>query len=60
VKYEHAGNLFDISIPIVEKLHCWVTGKGFSINESRKISRRCAEALWNGCTFTVERESVYS
>jgi hypothetical protein len=26
-------------------LHCWVTGKGFEISQSRKISRRCAEAL---------------
>jgi AbiU2 len=55
VKYGYAGELFEASIPIVEKLHCWVTGKGFEIAQSRKISRRCAEALWNGCTFTVER-----
>ena len=46
--------LFDASIPIVEKLHCWVTGKSFEIAQSQKISKRCAEALWKGCRFTVE------
>lgn len=54
VKYDYAIELFVISIPIVEKLHRWVTGKGFEIAQSRKISRKCAEALWTGCRFTVE------
>jgi len=40
--------LFDASIPIVEKLHCWVTGKSFEIAQSRKISRRCAEGVVEG------------
>jgi hypothetical protein len=51
VTYAYTSELFDTSIPIVEKLHCWVTGKGFSIAETRKISGRCAKALWQGCKF---------
>ena len=51
--YDTATKLFDDSVPIVERLHCWVTGNTFSINESRVISSRCAEALWKGCKFTV-------
>lgn len=54
-KYEHAFELFEASIPIVEKLYCWVSGTSFNISESQKISRKCATALWNGCTFKVER-----
>jgi hypothetical protein len=55
VKYSYAIELFDASIPIVEKLHRWVTGKGFEIEQSQKISRKCAEALWKGCTFEVKQ-----
>jgi len=54
VKYAYTNELFEKSITIVEPLHRWVTGKGFSIAESQKISKKCAAALWNGCTFTVE------
>jgi hypothetical protein len=54
VKYDYATELFDVSIPIVEKLHRWVTGKSFEIAQSQKISRKCAEALWKGCKFMVE------
>ena len=54
-KYNYATELFDLSIPIVEKLYRCVTGKGFSIAQSRKIRKKCAEALWKGCKFVVER-----
>jgi hypothetical protein len=52
-KYNYATKLFDLSIPIVEKLYHCVTGKGFDISQSQKISKRCAEALWGRCTFTI-------
>lgn len=54
VRYDYAIELFETSIPIVEKLHRWVTGKGFEIAQSQKISRKCAEALWKGCRFAVD------
>jgi hypothetical protein len=53
VRYDYAIELFDKSIPIVEKLLRWVTGKGFEIAQSQKISRRCAQASWEGCRFEV-------
>jgi AbiU2 len=46
--------LFD-SIPIVEALHCWVSGKSFSFADSQEIDRKNAEALWKRCTFDIQR-----
>jgi hypothetical protein len=43
------------SIPIIERLYCWVNGKSFSIEDSQGIDQKNAEALWNGCTFKVLR-----
>jgi hypothetical protein len=48
-------DLLNDSIPIIEKLYCWVTGKGFSIRDSQDIDQKNAEALWNGCKFDVPR-----
>jgi len=42
------------SLPIVETLHCWVSGKSFSFDNSRDIDRKNAEALWKRCTFNIE------
>jgi hypothetical protein len=47
--------LLETSIPIVERLYCWVTGKGFSIRNSQEIDQENAEALWSGCKFSVLR-----
>jgi hypothetical protein len=43
------------SIPIVERLYCWVNGKSFSIEESIRIDNEYAQALWGGCKFNVLR-----
>jgi len=43
------------SIPIIEHLYCWINGIGFSIDDSQRIDRENAEALWTGCKFTVLR-----
>jgi hypothetical protein len=48
-------NLIERSIPIVERLFCWVNGTSFSIRESQRIDQDNAEALWKGCTFNVLR-----
>jgi hypothetical protein len=54
LKYGYPLELFDASILIVQKLHWGITGNSFSISESQKINRQCAEALWNRCRFEVE------
>jgi hypothetical protein len=41
------------SLQIIELLYCWVNGVGISFEESRKIDKKCAEELWNGCKFDV-------
>jgi hypothetical protein len=47
--------LLKASIPIVERLYCWVAGASFSIAVSEEIDQKNAEALWKGCTFKVLR-----
>jgi hypothetical protein len=44
------------TLSILKSLYSGVNGIGFSFEASRKIDRKCAEALWNRCTFTIEPE----
>jgi hypothetical protein len=55
IKIGDETNLIERSIPIVERLYCWVNGTSFSIRESQRIDQDNAEALWKGCTFSVLR-----
>jgi hypothetical protein len=55
MKYGDETALLESSIPIIERLYCWVNGKSFSIKESQDIDQENAEALWNGCKFSVLR-----
>jgi hypothetical protein len=55
MKFGDETDLLNDSIPIMEKLYCWVTGRGFSIRDSQDIDQKNAEALWNGCKFDVLR-----
>jgi AbiU2 len=55
MKYGDETAILEASIPIIEHLFCWVAGKGFTIEDSRKIDRKNAQALWHGCTFKVLR-----
>jgi hypothetical protein len=48
-------DLMNRSIPIIEKLYCWVNGTSFQISESQSIGQENAAALWTGCKFTVLR-----
>lgn len=45
--------LLNASIPIIERLFCWVNGKSFSIANSLEIDQENAAALWNGCKFST-------
>ena len=47
-------DILDKTIPIVEKLHCWINGASFDLNSSRETDRKYAESLWRSCTFTIE------
>ena len=45
------------SLQIIELLYCWVNGIGISFEDSRKIDKKCAEELWNGCKFDIQDRS---
>ena len=51
MKYGDETELLSASIPIIERLYCWVSGKGFSIADSQQVDQANAEALWTGCKF---------
>jgi hypothetical protein len=55
MRYGDETALLNDSIPIIENLFCWVNGKSFSIEDSQKIDRENAQALWYGCKFDVLR-----
>jgi hypothetical protein len=55
MKYGDETDLLNASVPIVERLYCWVNGKGFSIGDSQGVDQENAEALWKGCKFEVLR-----
>ena len=51
MKYGDETALLNASMPIIERLYCWVNGTSFSIENSQKIDQHNAEALWTGCKF---------
>jgi hypothetical protein len=51
MKYGDESALIDLTCPIIERLFCWVNGKSFSIEDSRAIDNKNAEALWHNCKF---------
>jgi hypothetical protein len=55
MKYGDETDLLNASIPIVERLYCWVNGRAFSIGDSQSIDQENAEALWKGCKIEVLR-----
>jgi hypothetical protein len=55
MKYGDERKLLFESLPIVETLHCWVSGKSFSFAKSQEIARNNPEALWTRCTFNIPR-----
>jgi|ERR1700723_2347564 len=55
MKYGDERQLLNASLPIVEVLYCWVNGTSFNFENSRKINRKNAKALWEACTFDIKR-----
>jgi hypothetical protein len=54
MKYGDEREILSASLPIVEALHRRVSGTSFSFENSRKIDRKNAEALWKRCTFAIQ------
>jgi hypothetical protein len=55
MKYGDEREILFASLPIVEALHLWISGKSFSFANSQEIDRNNAEALWKRCTFDIQR-----
>jgi hypothetical protein len=51
MKYGDETEVLERSVPIVEQLYRWVTGKSFSIEDARRIDERNARSLWQACKF---------
>jgi len=55
MKYGYERDVLNSTLPIVEALYCWVNGCSFLFENSQKIARKNAEALWTACTFNIRR-----
>jgi hypothetical protein len=55
MKYGDEKKILEETFPIVEALYLYVNGTSFSFEDSRKIDRKNAEALWKACTFQITR-----
>ena len=55
MKYGDERDMLNASLPIVEKLYCWINGTSFDFENSRGIHRKNAEALWEACKFDIKR-----
>jgi|SRR5215831_8620011 len=55
MKYGDERKILLDTLPIVEALYRWVSGKSFSFAKSQGIGRNNAEALWKRCTFDIQR-----
>ena len=53
MKYGDERDLLDTTIKVIWGLHCSINGTDFDWDESRRIARKNAAALWEGCTFDV-------
>jgi hypothetical protein len=55
MQYGDERDVLNASLLIVEALYCWVNGTSFSFEDSRRIDREFAEALWTHCKFDIPR-----
>lgn len=53
LRHGDEAHLLDATVDIADLLHLGLNGSSFDWQESRRIARRNAEALWNGCKFEV-------
>jgi hypothetical protein len=55
MKYRDERDILNATLPVVEKLLLGIAGKAFDFEDSRRIDRDNAQALWGACTFKIER-----
>jgi hypothetical protein len=55
MKYGYERKILLETLPIVETLHRWISGKSFCFANSQGIARNNTEALWKRCTFDIKR-----
>ena len=51
MKYGDERDILNATTPIVAKLLRGIAGKGFDLENSRRIDRNNAQSLWGACTF---------
>jgi AbiU2 len=51
MKYGDETAVLEQSVPIIERLYCWVSGASFSIGDTRRIDEENATSLWQACKF---------
>jgi hypothetical protein len=55
MNYGDERELLNETLPLIEKLYCWVNGVSFSFAESRRIDTDYARELWHSCTFNIPK-----
>jgi AbiU2 len=55
MKYGDERDILNATLPVMEKLLRGIAGKGFDFENSRRIDRDNAQALWGACAFKIER-----
>lgn len=55
MKYGDERRVLSASLAIAQPIFCWVNGKSFDFDDSRRIDRENAKSLWEACTFDIKR-----
>ena len=56
IKYGDERIILDETISIITPLYSWINRVGISFQASRNIDKKCVEALWHNCKFSIEPE----
>jgi hypothetical protein len=58
MKHGDETPVLDASIGIVQSLYCWVNGVSLSFKDSQAIYQKCADGLWQACTFKIDAREL--
>jgi hypothetical protein len=53
-RYGDELEILERTLPIIQKLYCWVNGTSIDLESSRSTDRKHAEALWHACKFDIK------
>lgn len=56
IKDQDERLVLEETLSIITVLYRWVNGVGISFEASQKIDRKCVEALWTNCAFSIKQE----